>query len=81
MDVAAQLLYVTAPAGRCSFFIYHMTTPTPPVPESRDTARPHRPGFLPNRPNGWSGTHQDGMFGFRDQGAANLAPPGFLPGP
>ncbi len=78
MAVAAQFLYVAAQAGVWSFFINYMTTQTPAVPESWDAAMRNSPGFVHHWLSGWFETHKNGVFGFSDKGAANLASLGFF---
>ena len=70
MAVAAQFLYVAAQAGIFSFFINYMTSQVPAVPASWQTDS----GFFA----GWFETHKNGMLGFSDKAAANLASLGFL---
>ena len=70
MAVAAQFLYVAAQAGIFSFFINYMTSQVPAVPASWQADS----GFFA----GWFETHKDGLLGFSDKGAANLASLGFL---
>ena len=74
MAVAAQFLYVAAQAGIFSFFINYMTSQTPAVPASWQVS----PGSGSVWLAGWIETHKDGMLGFSDKGAANLASLGFL---
>ena len=73
MAVLAQFLYVAAQAGIFSFFINYMTSQVPPVPSSW-TAASGGSGWL----GGWFETHSNGVLGFSDKGAANLASLGFL---
>jgi Fucose permease len=70
MAVAAQFLYVAAQAGIFSFFINYMTSQVPAVPASWQTDS----GFFA----GWFETHKNGVLGFSDKAAANLASLGFL---
>jgi MFS transporter, FHS family, L-fucose permease len=70
MAVAAQFLYVAAQAGIFSFFINYMTSQVPAVPASWEAAS----GWF----TGWFETHKNGMLGFSDKAAANLASLGFL---
>ena len=73
MAVLAQFLYVAAQAGIFSFFINYMTSQVPAVPGSWLAAGTSA-GFF----NGWFETHANGLPGFSDKGAANLASLGFL---
>jgi FHS family L-fucose permease-like MFS transporter len=68
--VAAQFLYVAAQAGIFSFFINYMTSQVPAISASWQTDS----GFF----SGWFETHKNGLLGFSDKGAANLASLGFL---
>jgi FHS family L-fucose permease-like MFS transporter len=67
MAVLAQFLYVAAQAGIFSFFINYMTSQVPPVPLSWMNARPT-----------WFEQHTNGLLGFSNKGASNLASLGFL---
>jgi MFS transporter, FHS family, L-fucose permease len=78
MAVAAQFLYVAAQAGIFSFFINYMTSQVPSIPASWDTATYHAPGMIHRWMTGWFETHANGVFGFSNKGAANLASLGFL---
>ena len=71
MAVVAQFLYVAAQAGIFSFFINYMTSQVPAVPDSWNAPRA---GWFA----GWFETHQNGLLGFTDKAAANLASLGFL---
>jgi FHS family L-fucose permease-like MFS transporter len=68
MAVLAQFLYIAAQAGIFSFFINYMTSQVPPVPASWNT------GSM----SGLFETHGNGVLGFSNKGAANLASLGFL---
>ncbi|HEY5770182.1 MAG TPA: hypothetical protein VIS71_10090, partial [Terrimicrobium sp.] len=57
-------------AGIFSFFINYMTSQVPAVPASWQTDS----GFFA----GWFETHKNGVLGFSDKAAANLASLGFL---
>ena len=70
MAVAAQFLYVAAQAGIFSFFINYMTSQVPAVPASWQADS----GFFA----GWFEIHKNGVLGFSDKAAANLASLGFL---
>lgn len=67
MAVLAQFLYVAAQAGIFSFFINYMTSQVPALPASWATG---------NHPT-WFELH-NGVLGFSNKGAANLASLGFL---
>ncbi len=67
MAVLAQFLYVAAQAGIFSFFINYMTSQVPALPASWATG---------NHP-AWFELH-NGVLGFSNKGAANLASIGFL---
>ena len=67
MAVIAQFLYVAAQAGIFSFFINYMTSQVPAVAQSWATAHP-----------AWLETHANGLVGFSNKGASNLASLGFL---
>ena len=67
MAVVAQFLYVAAQAGIFSFFINYMTSQVPAVPV----------GWVSVRPD-WFETHVNGLLGFSNKGASNLASLGFL---
>src|SRR5215212_294029 len=67
MAVIAQFLYVAAQAGIFSFFINYMTSQVPPIPASWATSRPD-----------WFETHSNGILGFSNKAASNLASLGFL---
>ena len=74
MAVAAQFLYVAAQAGIFSFFINYMTSQVPAVPASWEAPTGPASGWFA----GWFETHKNGMLGFSDKAAANLASLGFL---
>jgi MFS transporter, FHS family, L-fucose permease len=74
MAVAAQFLYVAAQAGIFSFFINYMTSQVPAVPASWEAPTGPASGWF----TGWFETHKNGMLGFSDKAAANLASLGFL---
>ena len=74
LAVVAQFLYVAAQAGIFSFFINYMTSQTPAVPASWQVAPASGSGWL----TGWIEGHKNGVLGFSDKGAANLASLGFL---
>ncbi|MFL6530309.1 MAG: MFS transporter, partial [Chthoniobacterales bacterium] len=67
MAVIAQFLYIAAQAGIFSFFINYMTSQVPAVPSSWAAAKPD-----------WFETHTNGLLGFSNKGASNLASLGFL---
>jgi len=67
MAVLAQFLYVAAQAGIFSFFINYMTSQVPPVPASWASGRPD-----------WFEIHSNGVLGFSNKAASNLASVGFL---
>jgi FHS family L-fucose permease-like MFS transporter len=67
MAVIAQFLYVAAQAGIFSFFINYMTSQVPTVPESWAHGRPD-----------WFEIHRNGLLGFSNKAASNLASLGFL---
>jgi FHS family L-fucose permease-like MFS transporter len=67
MAVVAQFLYVAAQAGIFSFFINYMTSQVPPVPESWTEGHP-----------AWFEIHSNGVLGFSNKAASNLASLGFL---
>jgi FHS family L-fucose permease-like MFS transporter len=73
MAVVAQFLYVAAQAGIFSFFINYMTSQVPAVPDSWNA-----PGAGSGWFAGWFETHENGVLGFTDKAAANLASLGFL---
>ena len=73
MAVVAQFLYVAAQAGIFSFFINYMTSQVPPIPDSWN-APTAGSGWLA----GWFEIHKNGVLGFTDKAAANLASLGFL---
>jgi MFS transporter, FHS family, L-fucose permease len=74
MAVLAQFLYVAAQAGIFSFFINYMTSQVPAVPDSWHSASASPAGFF----SGWIERHGDGVMGFTNKAAANLASLGFL---
>lgn len=67
MAVLAQFLYVAAQAGIFSFFINYMTSQVPAVPNE-----------WANRHPDWFETHGNGLLGFSNKAASNLASLGFL---
>jgi FHS family L-fucose permease-like MFS transporter len=67
MAVVAQFLYVAAQAGIFSFFINYMTSQVPPVPESWSAGH-----------SDWFEIHSNGVLGFSNKAASNLASLGFL---
>ena len=71
--VVAQFLYVAAQAGIFSFFINYMTSQVPPVPDSWNAPAAGSGWFA-----GWFEVHKNGVLGFTDKAAANLASLGFL---
>ena len=73
MAVVAQFLYVAAQAGIFSFFINYMTSQVPPVPDSWNAPTAGAGWFV-----GWFEVHKNGVLGFTDKAAANLASLGFL---
>jgi FHS family L-fucose permease-like MFS transporter len=70
MAVLAQFLYIAAQAGIFSFFINYMTSQVPAVPASWSG----QSGFF----SGWFETHANGVLGFSNKAASNLASLGFL---
>src|SRR5439155_656448 len=74
MAVLAQFLYVAAQAGIFSFFINYMTSQVPPVPASWQAPGVSNAGFF----SGWIETHRNGVLGFSNKAASNLASLGFL---
>jgi FHS family L-fucose permease-like MFS transporter len=74
MAVAAQFLYVAAQAGIFSFFINYMTSQVPAIPASWEAPTGPASGWF----TGWFETHKNGVLGFSDKAAANLASLGFL---
>ncbi len=70
MAVLAQFLYVAAQAGIFSFFINYMTSQVPAIP-----AAWNEPG---SRFAGWFEVHGNGLLGFTNKSASNLASLGFL---
>ena len=70
MAVAAQFLYVAAQAGIFSFFINYITSQVPAIPDAWNAPT----GIF----SGWFEVHQNGLLGFTDKAAANLASLGFL---
>lgn len=73
MAVVAQFLYVAAQAGIFSFFINYMTSQVPPIPDSWNAPDSGSGWFA-----GWFEVHKNGVLGFTDKAAANLASLGFL---
>ncbi|HYJ06749.1 MAG TPA: sugar MFS transporter [Chthoniobacterales bacterium] len=73
MAVVAQFLYVAAQAGIFSFFINYMTSQVPPIPDSWNAPTAGSGWFA-----GWFEIHKNGVLGFTDKAAANLASLGFL---
>ena len=73
MAVVAQFLYVAAQAGIFSFFINYMTSQVPPVPDSWNAPAAGSGWFA-----GWFEVHKNGVLGFSNKAAANLASLGFL---
>src|SRR3954467_2307323 len=74
MAVLAQFLYVAAQAGIFSFFINYMTSQVPAVPVSWQAPGVSNTGFF----SGWIETHPNGVLGFSNKAASNLASLGFL---
>jgi MFS transporter, FHS family, L-fucose permease len=68
MAVAAQFFYVAAQAGIFSFFINYMTAEVPAIPQA----------WHSESLKSWFETHNNGVLGISDQGAANLASVGFF---
>ena len=68
LAVAAQFFYVAAQAGIFSFFINYMTSEVPPIPAAWNS------GWL----QGLFETHNNGLLGISDKGAATLASLGFV---
>jgi len=73
MAVLAQFLYVAAQAGIFSFFINYMTSQVPAIPASW-----HAPTGGSGWFAGWFEIHKDGLLGFSNKAASNLASVGFL---
>ena len=74
LAVLAQFLYVAAQAGIFSFFINYMTSQTPAVPQSWAGPSGTGEGVFA----GWFEVHKNGVLGFTDKAAANLASVGFF---
>src|SRR5207237_8026367 len=73
MGVLAQCLSVAAQAGIFSFFINYMTSQVPAIPASW-----HAPTGGSGWFAGWFEIHKDGLLGFSNKAASNLASVGFL---
>jgi MFS transporter, FHS family, L-fucose permease len=73
MAVLAQFLYVAAQAGIFSFFINYMTSQVPAIPASWQAPSRGSGWFA-----GWFEIHKDGLLGFSNKAASNLASLGFL---
>ena len=71
MAVVAQFLYVGAPGRIFSFFINYMTSQTPAIPRLVGWRRLASLRLVRE-------SHQNGVLGFSNKGAANLASLGFL---
>jgi FHS family L-fucose permease-like MFS transporter len=67
MAVIAQFLYVAAQAGIFSFFINYMTSQVPAMPNEWANGR-----------SDWFEIHSNGVLGFTNKAASNLASLGFL---
>jgi FHS family L-fucose permease-like MFS transporter len=78
MAIGAQFLYVAAQAGIFSFFINYMTSQVPAIPSACDAAMQHGPSFLHGWLSGWFEIHANGLLGFSNKGASNLASIGFI---
>ena len=73
MAVLAQFLYVAAQAGIFSFFINYMTSQVPAIPGSWQPPNAETRWYA-----GWSEIHPNGLLGFSNRAASNLASLGFL---
>src|SRR5207302_2896418 len=73
LAVAAQFFYVAAQAGIFSFFINYMTSQVPAIPASWQAPTGGSGWFA-----GWFEIHKDGLLGFSNKAASNLASVGFL---
>ncbi len=81
LAVVAQFLYVAAQAGIFSFFNNYMTTETPAIPSSWDTAMNSfggGTGMLHSWLSGWFEAGKNGALALSNKGAANLASIGSL---